>query len=288
LKSIGNSYAKIDLKRESPNLGIILLVSLGLVFFAILSSTLVYAETASVQIGGNSFDVEYVGNGVTVNGIESDLDFISLIFSVDVTSSSGVLQVTFDRSFFDSVYMGNDDDFIVLADGDEPSYSEIETTAESRTLSITLPSGTEEVEIIGSVFGNPKSEPEVTEPEVTEPEVTEPEVTEPEVTEPEVTEPETTETPKPKPETPKDEVKETKPKVECGPGTILKEGICVLDQKCGPGTILKDGICVVKSDSSASTETLGKQLVYGLIAAFVIAGVVGIILALMSKASKSS
>ncbi len=28
----------------------------------------------------------------------------------------------------------------------------------------------------------------------------------------------------------------------CGPGTVLKNGECVLD-KCGPGTVLKDGIC---------------------------------------------
>jgi len=35
-------------------------------------------------------------------------------------------------------------------------------------------------------------------------------------------------------------------------------------------------------------KSMGKELVYGTIAAFVIAGTVGIILGLMSKASKSS
>lgn len=283
-----NSYPNLELQKPMPSLKTILAIIIGLTFLAILFPTFGYGETSLVKVGDDYFDVEYVGDGVSVNGIESDQDFISLIFSVDVTNSQGVLQVTFDRSFFDSVYMGNDDDFIVLADGDEPSYSEIETTTKSRTLNITLPSGTEEVEIIGSVFGSPVSEPEPI-PVIPEPpsEIPEPptEITEPTTETPKPTT-EIPETPKPKPEIPKEEIKDTKPKTECGPGTILKEGVCVLDQRCGPGTILKDGICVVKS--TTSTETLGKQLVFGFIAAFVIAGIVGIILGLMSKASKSS
>ncbi|MFB5607765.1 MAG: hypothetical protein ACE5RG_06640, partial [Candidatus Nitrosomaritimum yanchengensis] len=91
--------------------------------------------------------------------------------------------------------------------------------------------------------------------------------------------------------TPKNDGKvEEKPRTECGPGTVLKEGVCVLDKKCGPGTILKDGVCVVESTPkvASSPSALGKELVYGVIAAFVVAGTIGIILALMSKASKSS
>ncbi len=240
----------------------ILIISLGLIFVAILSSTLVYAETVSVSVEGNTFDVEYIGDGVSVSGIEPDLDFVSLIFTVDVTSSPGTLEVTFERSFFDSVYQGSDDDFIVLADGDEPSYSETETTEQTRTLSITLPSGTDEVEIIGSVFGTPAPEP-VAEP-APEP----------------VAEPTTV---------PIEDV-EDMPQTECGPGTILKDGVCVLDEMCGPGTILKDGVCVIKSTpiTTASPKALGKELIYGFMAAFAIAGGIGIILGLISKASKSS
>ena len=270
---MARSNVKLDVKKMVTNFDALLIISLGILLVAILSPNFVHAETSSVKVGENFFDVEYVGNGVSVNGIESDLDFISLIFSVDVSSPQGVLDVTFDRSFFDSVYNGNDDDFIVLADGDEPTYSEVETTDSYRTLRIILPTGTEEVEIIGSVFGSPSEPPVIEEPEVPE----EPEVIE-KPTVPEVIE-------KPKPETSQPET--TKPKVECGSGTILKDGVCVLDERCGPGTVLENGVCVVKSES-APVGSLGKQLVYGVIAAFVIAGIIGIILALMSKASKSS
>jgi len=278
------SNVKLEFHNVKPRFGLILMVSLGLIFFALLSSVFVYAETSSVKVGDNYFDVNYTGNGVSVNGIESDLDFISLIFSVDVTNSQGILEVTFERSFFDSVYMGNDDDFIVLADGDEPTYSEIETTTTSRTLSITLPSGTEEVEIIGSVFGNPLTEPEPI-PETPEPAPDETETPTP-TPKPETPTPKP-ETPTPKPETPTPKPETQKPKTECGPGTVLKNGVCMLDERCGPGTVLKNGMCVAEPEST-NPQILGKQLVYGFIAAFVIAGIIGIILALMSKASKSS
>ncbi len=258
-----------------PSFNSILKISLGLIFVAILSSTLVYAETTSVSIEGNIFDIEYVGTDVSVSGIEPDLDFISLIFSVDVTNSPGVLDITFERSFFDSVYQGNDDDFIVLADGDEPSYFEIETTPQTRTLSITLPLGTEEVEIIGSVFGQPTSEPT---PEPTPEPIPEP-----------TPDPTPEPTPDPTPVPKEDDKIKDKPKTECGPGTILKDGVCMLDERCGSGTVLKNGVCVVESTHvTTSPKTLGKELVYGFIAAFVIAGIIGIVLALMSKASKSS
>ena len=47
-------------------------------------------------------------------------------------------------------------------------------------------------------------------------------------------------------------------------------------------------MCVAKPQSTVSPVGMGKELVYGIIAAFVVAGIVGIILGLMSKASKSS
>jgi len=267
--------------KHSPNVSSLLKISLGLILFTLLSSALVYAETVSVDIEGNSFDIDYTTTGMSVSGIISDLDFVSLILTVDVTDSPGILEITFDRSFFDSTFKGADDDFIILADGDEPNFTETETTTQSRTLSINLPSGTEEVEIIGSIFNNPAFEPEVTEPEVTEPEVTEPEVTEPEVTEPEVTEPEVTEP----------EVTEETQKTQCGPGTILKDGACILDERCGPGTVLEDGVCVLDSTpqpTTTSSKGLGKELITGVVAAIAIAGVIGIILAIISKVSKSS
>ncbi|KAF6245041.1 hypothetical protein [Nitrosopumilus sp. b2] len=313
----------------------LLKISLGLILFTIISSAFVYAETMSVDVEGTSYDVEYTVTGMSVSGIEADVDFISLILTVDVTVSPGILEITFDRSFYDSVFEGQDDDFIVIADGGlEPNFSETETTSESRTLRIELPSGTQDVEIIGSVFGQSVPEETPSEPEETpsEPEETPSETPEKQIpaafvdsskdpkfyVERYVSEPsykkwfednysdytfhEALDISKSeldkliaeiKKEQSKEPVVETpKETTECGEGTVLKDGVCVLDERCGPGTVLKDDVCVVESQTSAPKEIsfkgLSRELGYSFIAAFVITGAVAIILALMSKASKSS
>jgi len=67
-----------------------------------------------------------------------------------ISSGTGILSLTIPRTILDSTFEGNDDDFIVLVDGDEPLFSEIKNTYSHRTLSIQLQSGSEEIEIIGS------------------------------------------------------------------------------------------------------------------------------------------
>ena len=91
LKQQGMDNLLSESHMSMPSLNSVLKISLGLIFVAILSSTLVYAETASVNVEGNTFYIEYTGDGVSISGVEPDLDFISLIFTVDVTNSPGVL-----------------------------------------------------------------------------------------------------------------------------------------------------------------------------------------------------
>ena len=230
-----------------PNVNSLMKISLGLIFFTILSTAFVYAETISVDVDGTSFDVQYTAVGMTVTGIESDTESASLIFSVDVTDSTGILNVELERSFFDSIYDDTDDLFFILADGDEAISEEIQSTSQSRSLIITVPSGTEDLEIIGSVFNNSVEEPIVEEPIV-----------------------------------------ENIPNNECGPGTILEDDICILDQRCGPGTILEDGACVLDSAPvTSSSSGNSKELIMSITVAFVIAGIIGIILALISRANRN-
>jgi hypothetical protein len=212
-----------------------------------------HIQTISVDVDGTPYDVEYTVNGMTITEIESDIESMSLIFSVDVIDLTGTLDVTLDRTFFDSIYDGTDDLFFILADGDESVSEEIETTPQSRTLSIKVPSGTEELEIIGSVFENSK----VLEPIVEEPIVEEPIV---------------------------EEISNN----QCGPGTILENNVCILDQRCGPGTTLEDGSCVLDSTplKSASSGN-SKELILGIMIAFGIAAIIGIILALISRANRN-
>jgi len=263
-----------------PNVNSLLKISLGLIFFTLLSTALVYAETIPLDIEGTSYDVDYTATGMTVSAVEADLDFISLILTVDVTESPGTLDITFDRTLFDSTFEGLDDDFIILADGDEPVFSETQTNSVSRTLSIELPAGTEEIEIIGSSFNTPS---DTTDDSATADKAAADKAAADKAAADKAA--------ADKAAADKAAAVTTTTATQCGPGTILKDGACVLDERCGPGTIFKDGTCVLDSTpqpTTTSVKGLGKDLMMGLIAAIAIAGVVGIILGIMAKASKSN
>jgi len=238
-----------------------------------------------VDIEGTSYDVDYTATGMTVSAVEADLDFISLILTVDVTESPGTLDITFDRTLFDSTFEGLDDDFIILADGDEPIFSETQTNSVSRTLSIELPAGTEEIEIIGSSFNTPSdttddsaaadkaaADKAAADKAAADKAAADKAAADKAAADKAAADSNTTPT-------------------QCGPGTILKDGACVLDERCGPGTILENGACILDSTpqpTTTSVKGLGKDLMMGVIAAIAIAGVVGIILGILAKASKSN
>ena len=215
-----------------------------------VSESITAIETISVTVDGMPFDIDFTTMGLTVYEIESDTDSMSLIFYVDVNNSSGKLDVTFDRNFFDSIYDGVDDKFFILSDGDETIFRETQTTFESRTLSIDVPLGTEELEIIGSEFGFSK-------------------VVETPVVETPVVETPVVETP----------VVETTPTNECGPGTVLENNVCVLDSSESSSS--ESG-----STTSSIPSSSNKEMITSFAIAFGIAGVVGIILALIAKGHK--
>ncbi len=212
----------------------------------------------TISVDGTSYDLEYVVSGMTVTNIESDTESMSLIFSVDVTDLIGILDVTFERSFFDSIYDNVDDAFFILADGDEVVSEESKNNI-NRNLRIEVPLGTEELEIIGSMFNNNELESIIETPVIETPVIETPVI-----------------------ETPVIEDN------QCGPGTILENNICVLDQRCGPGTILEDGSCVLDSIPVKSSSSINsKDLIMSVTVAFVIAGIIGIILALISRANRN-
>ena len=229
------------------------------------------ADSVSVDVDGQEYVIAIDAKGVVVQSIDGD-GGLALLLTVNATAS-GTLEITFDRELFDSTFQGEDDSFFVILDGfDEAVFTETKTDS-TRTLLIEIPSGTQEVEIIGShildgTFGEILSG---TEPPVTE----EPAVTEPPVTEkPVVTE----------------EPKVIEESTKCGPGTVLKDGACVLADTCGTGTHLEDGVCVLDEPSSSSGSSLNlppmSQLIYGAAAAFVIAFIVIIFLWIISRGSR--
>ena len=76
------------------------------------------------------------------------------------------------------------------------------------------------------------------------------------------------------------------PKTQCGPGTVLKNGVCVLEGKCGPGTMLQDGVCVLTASSSTSSSIISRDFIVGGGVALGIALLLIIIFAAIGRASR--
>ncbi len=213
--------------------------------FTILSPAFIYAVPGifTVDLEETSIDVSFDAEGIEIINADADLDFASLILEVEVSGSPGILEIAFARNFFDATLADDDDEFIILGDGfDELDYEETNTTLESRTLRIEIPNGTEEVEIIGTAFGEPEPPAPTTEP--------------------------------------------TTPKTQCGPGTVLKDGACVLDEKCGPGTILQDGVCVASPSSFTGPVSISKDFAVGGGIALGIAFILMLIFGLIAMGSR--
>ncbi len=113
--------------------------------------------TIRVEFQGNVFNVKASLSNGSITKIEVDPEFTSLIITVKTSATEdGTLDITLPRELIDARTgqgrMGDDDKFIVLVDGNESDkFTEAPATATERSLSIPVPAGTEEIEIIGTV-----------------------------------------------------------------------------------------------------------------------------------------
>jgi len=132
-------------------------LKLNIAYVTVLAAAIMipsaFADTVSTDIDSVSYDIEYTGNNVVLKSATADLDFISLIFETEVTGSEGDVSITLQRDFFDAKIGYSDDDFFILSDGDEIEFEETKDDT-SRTLSFSLSTGTEEIEIIGTILAN--------------------------------------------------------------------------------------------------------------------------------------
>jgi len=124
-----------------------------LLIICTISITPAFAETLDLKASGLNihYAISYESTGVLLNSVSPDLDFISLIFEVSVLESTNDVSITFPRDVFDAKIGDDDDEFFVLADGEEIGFEE-EKDESFRTLHFSMPVGTEELEVIGTIL----------------------------------------------------------------------------------------------------------------------------------------
>ncbi len=112
----------------------------------------VLAIATTMIFGAANADIpfEVSGTGVFVPSYDIDPEVNSVILQVQVNDPQGVLELTFERTFLDSISLEGDDEFFILIDGEKLPYVETNTSGKSRTIEANLSSGDYEVEIFGS------------------------------------------------------------------------------------------------------------------------------------------
>jgi hypothetical protein len=214
---------------------------------------------------------------------------VSLIFSVDVTDLNGKLNIVLDRNFFDSVYNRIYSDFIILADGDYALFEETEINSKTRTLSIAVPFGTEDLEIIGSILDDslPISLVDSNENKLLS-DVADKAAADKAAADKAAADKAAADKAAADKAAADKAAADKAAQTQCGPGTILQNDSCVLDDRCGPGTILEGNACVLDSTLVKSSSTgYTKELIMSVTTALGIAGVIGIILAIIARVNKN-
>ena len=131
-------------------------IVLALTLITVISITPAFAETTPITVEGLMnihYAVTHTSTGVEIESILADLDAIALVFQVSVSESEseGDISITIERKIFDAKIAGEDDEFFIIADGEEITFTE-EKDDTSRTLSFSIPQGTEEFEIFGTIL----------------------------------------------------------------------------------------------------------------------------------------
>ena len=288
------SVSKQLLKTDYFDLG--LKISLGLILFTILSYAIVYAETITVDVEGTSFDVEYTAIGLTLNSIETDLDFVSLILLVDVVDIPATLDITFDRAFFDAP---DADGFIVIGNAETLSFTETINPDQSKTLSIIVPI-IDKIEIFGESIGSsvlPDDDKQAVDEEATD----EKTVDELAVDEQAAQEQADAEQAAQEQADAEQAAQEQAEAQEAADKAAAEEAAAeqaaqdaidnanaqkIVDSDvCGEGTILQDGICVADTKKSLAFNDVFGLITYAM-GAFIAAGSIGVLAAIIARASK--
>ena len=184
-----------------------------------------FADSISVDIEDSTYEIDFTSVDVEIKSVSADTNFMSLIFEIDVLSKNGQLEFNFDRDFFDAKLGSEDDDFFVLVDGDELSFEESKDDF-YRNIVFSVDPGSEEIEIIGSQIVGISY---LLEKEA-----------------------------------------EIQIQIEVEEQAIEKqeaEIISKLQEQCGEGTILEDGVCVLANESVPISVTplfLGFGIAFGI------------------------
>ncbi|MDH3361780.1 MAG: PEFG-CTERM sorting domain-containing protein [Nitrosopumilus sp.] len=112
------------------------------------SNSNMISSMSSIKVSDTDLMIGYTITSGNVVSVMPDVDTNSLIIGINA-DKDGIITLELPRSVLDAKMNNNDDEFFVLVDGEEVNYDE-SVTKTHRTLSVSFPAGTDEIEIIGT------------------------------------------------------------------------------------------------------------------------------------------
>lgn len=115
-----------------------------------VDAILVKRKTIDLKINDRTFSIPYIIREGDIELLNTTVDLNVNSIAIDFTcNSDSIVDLELPRTLIDSKSRGQDDSFLLLINGFEHDFEE-NTTAENRTLTISVPSGTTDLEIIGT------------------------------------------------------------------------------------------------------------------------------------------
>lgn len=133
-------------------------IVLSMIGLATLGLNSAYAqETSTVEIDGQTYEIEYEITGGTVQNMTADTNTQTLLVNVNSTDD-GTLTIV-----IPSEVLNTDDEFSVFIDSEVGNFvvDEQEAVNGSRAIQIEFPIGAEEIEIVGTSMGPGQQAPNV-------------------------------------------------------------------------------------------------------------------------------
>ena len=133
-------------------------IVLALTLITVISITPAFAEPVPIEVDGLMnihHAISFTSSDITIEHISADLESISLIFQIQASESESEndISIIIQRQIFDAKIGDEDDEFFIIADGEEITFEEAKDDI-TRTLSFSIPQGTEEFEIFGTYLFN--------------------------------------------------------------------------------------------------------------------------------------
>lgn len=116
-------------------------------------------EIYNINEQRHTFFIPYSISNSKINNITMDCPSRAMVIDIDPAKEAGTLTIAIPRTLLDSRYGLNDDSFLILVDGQEIEYSEIEKNTEARVLKILFFENSSQIEFIVATLISQSNDP---------------------------------------------------------------------------------------------------------------------------------